>query len=255
MALANIRLQQPPSADAPPGTSRRNLVAGVPVVLRNGDDAQVSSWRWVLLYKPPSSSAVILNPNSAVATITPDVRGHSYRLRLSINGGRLSHGEVQTIVFRVPDGSGFAAPAVGERGSESNYIINGNPNTAAWADEFVRRYLHQYNNLDALASHVIANGANYTFEVPWTLSYAVLKYLFIRTAVSTDISVRVFSDAAMATEIALSGVSLANLDATGNYILSQHHTLGVLGEGKLYINVRNNGVNSNVSLGVWLGAL
>ena len=58
VALARIRLQQPPSADVPPGISRRDLVAGIPVILRNGDDTGVTRWNWTLLYKPPGSTAV-----------------------------------------------------------------------------------------------------------------------------------------------------------------------------------------------------
>lgn len=255
VALARIRLQQPPSADVPPGISRRDLVAGIPVILRNGDDTGVTRWNWTLLYKPPGSTAVIQNPNSAVATLTPDVRGASYRLQLSINRGRKSHGEVQIIVFRVPDGAGLALPAVGERGSESNYLINGNPNTASWADEFVRFYLKQFNNQGAAFSQAIANGAGHTFVIPWTLPFAMLKYLSLRSTVSIDVSVRFYADAGLTQEVQMLGVGMVNLDATAGYTFTAHHTLGTFTEGSIYLRVTNADANTVVTLSLWLGAI
>jgi len=259
--LAVIRFSQAALPEVPAGTARRDIAKGVPVVLRNNQDAGVTSWRWTLLAKPPGSTAVIMNPTSAVANLTPDIDGGSYRVQLAVNQGRFSHGETQIKVFRVPDASGFAAPAVGERGSEVNYIIDGNPNTAGYADEFLRRYLFHWNNRTNPFTAIIAGGANHTFEIPWNLSDAMLQYLRVVSVGSTDFTLGFYANAIKSRLM----YEVLNIDATNaplGYVLSDHRTLTYgdppigMENGKIYLKVSNNDVPAGtVTIYMRIGAL
>ena len=253
MALAQIKMSQATLPIVVAGVARDDIRKGVPVVLRNGDDTGVSSWRWVLLYRPPGSAAALINPNSSAANITPDAHG-SYRVQLSIGQGRLSHGETQIKVFRVRDASGFAAPAAGERGAESNYLIDGNPNTASSADEFVRRYLKMFNNRDDPYEFALLSGANTVLQIPWPLRDAMFQYLKVTSSDSVNLALAFYADLALTMPIwALSGI-----DATAGYTQDQHRTLTFgygLAQGKLYLKVSNNGVDTTLAVSLRLGAM
>lgn len=251
-----MKIQQTGLPAVPAGYARDDILKGVPVILRNNSDAG-ASWRWVMLWRPPGSTAVILNPNNSVANFTPDLDGVSYRVQLSIDGGRLSHGETQTKIIRVRDASGFAAPAVGERGSEANYLIGANQNTAGWADEFVRRYLRSFNNRNSPLQANIGAGANHTFQLPWTLPDAMLLYAQIVSSVSADLDITFAADAALSRIL----LQLFNIDGTdpGGYKITSHTTLTYEGDtfedDKIYVNVRNNGgAGTDVRIGLRIGA-
>lgn len=238
----------------PAGVARDDIRKGIPVVLRNGEDA-VSSCRWVLLYRPPGSGASIINPNAPVANITPDVDGHSYRLQLSIGQGRASHGEVQIKVFRVRDASGFAVPAVGERGAEVNYNVGGNPNTAGSADEMVRHYLKMHNSRAVPLEFSLGPGASSVQAIGWDLPDAMLHYLYATCDLSTDIEIELYADNAQTMLMWTSG----SQDATGGYRMIDHKTLTFgagLPEERVYVKVTNNGVDaSEITVGMRLGAM
>lgn len=57
------------------------VTTGTPVTLTNADDTGVAGWDWVIVYKPPTSTATISDALTSSATITPDVPG-SYLIRL-----------------------------------------------------------------------------------------------------------------------------------------------------------------------------
>jgi hypothetical protein len=254
VAAATIKISQTGLTATPAGQARRDVAVGVPVTLRNGDDSGVTTWRWVLLYRPPGSSATIANPNSAVATITPDVDGGTYRIQLSINGAREALGEVQTRVFRVPDAAGLAAPAANERGDEANYVVDAVTNTWGWADEYNRRYLASVDTRTDPEVVAIANGASYTIAIPWGLHDAVLQILEVGSSVSASIDITIAADAGFANKLLL----VAAVDPSAVYKVYEHRTLSWPSTGltgTIYLKITNNDVNDNFRIAYRLGAL
>ena len=254
MAVASIKFAQTGLPAVASGLARRDIAKSVPVTMRNGDDTGVTSWRWTLLYKPPGSTAVIVNPNSAVATLTPDVDGHSYRIQLSINGGKPALGEVQTRIFRVPDHAGLAAPAAGEQGAEANYVVDAVANTWGWSDEYNRRFLHAVDTRSSPTVIEILSGTNYDITIPWPLHDAVLQVLEIDGGACTDCSILFAEDAAFANKI----LGLLNVDPSAVYKRYDHTTMtwpstGI--DGNIYMRVTNNDPDATFRIGYRLGAL
>lgn len=201
-----IRIDQAanPQPIGVPGRARRDLRLSNPVTLRNGDPTGVKRYQWTLLSRPPLSTATIVNPTSAVASITPDKHGW-YRLGLAINSGQYSLGEVQTLCFAVPDTADQAKPAAGSRGSEINYDIDGAPNTEGWARE---RNFHQDYSLDnrhSPATMAAAAGNQYNVTLDWGLPDAVLEMLGVESVGSTNSRIEFYRDAARTEQIARVG--------------------------------------------------
>lgn len=254
MAVASIKFAQTGLPAVAAGLARRDIAKSVPVTMRNGDDTGVTSWRWTLLYKPPGSTAVIVNPNSAVATLTPDVDGHSYRIQLSINGGKPALGEVQTRIFRVPDHAGLAAPAAGEQGAEANYVVDAVANMWGWSDEYNRRFLHAVDTRSSPVVVEILSGADHVIEIPWTLHDAVLQVLEIDGGACTDCTVTFAVDVAFASKILL----LASIDPSSLYKRYDHTTLSWPStglDGTIYMKITNNDPDATFRIGYRLGAL
>lgn len=63
--------------------SRSDIDHGDLVTFTNQDDTDVLSWQWTLLSRPASSAAVLVNPTSAICTLTADVAG-SYLVKLTV---------------------------------------------------------------------------------------------------------------------------------------------------------------------------
>jgi hypothetical protein len=149
MAAAAIRIDQPTHGSIPIGVvgrTRDDIERNEPVTLRNGDNSGVESWRWALLSKPPSSTAALSNPTSALVTFTPDLVG-TYRVRLTVNGGLT--GEVDTRLVIVRDADGLRIPAFDE-GLEGNYLIDGSPNEQGWWPDFAAYLAHVRAEASAL---------------------------------------------------------------------------------------------------------
>lgn len=255
MAVASIKFAQTGLPAVAAGLARRDIAKSVPVTMRNGDDTGVTSWRWTLLYKPPGSTAVIVNPNSAVATLTPDVDGHSYRIQLSINGGKPALGEVQTRVFRVPDHAGLAAPAAGEQGAEANYVVDAVTNTWGWSDEYNRRFLHAVDTRSDPEVVEILSGTDHDIVIPWHLHDAVLQILEIDGGTCTDCNIEFFANAALTQQI----FRILNADPSSIYKLYDHTTLtwpstGLV-DGNVYMKITNNDPDATFRIGYRLGAL
>ena len=153
MATAAIRIDQPTHATQPTGVAGRardDIELGEAVTLRNGNNSGVDSWRWELLARPTASTARLSNPILSTCTFTPDVVG-TYRVKLSVNEGL--EGEVAITVAIVRDADGLRVPAAyeGITGSEeTNYLIDGSPNTLGPWPDFEAYLLH----LAALAGDV-----------------------------------------------------------------------------------------------------
>lgn len=255
VAVAAIKISQTGLLPTPAGEARRDVVVGVPVTLRNGDDSGVTKWSWMLLYKPPGSTATLINPNSAVANITPDLDGGTYHVQLAVNLGRPAFGELKDIVFRVPDAAGFAAPAAGERGAASNYIVDGVQNTWGWTDEFNRRYLYSYDNRGAPVTASIVAGNSHDFEFDWPLHDAVLQLLEIKAPGTTSMDVMV------ATEATFSNIVYREngVDPTNIFRSYVHRTLTWPATGlaakKVYLRITNNDADESFEVSLRLGAL
>ena len=254
VAVAAIKIFQTGLLATPAGQARRDVLKGVPVTLRNGDDTGVTSWRWRLLYRPPGSTATITNPNSAVATITPDKDGGTYHVALEVNGGSSALGEAQDRVFRVPDAAGLAVPAAAEQGPAANYIVDSTPNVWGWADEYIRRFHHSVDNRLSPISTSISAGATHNFSVTWPLHDAVLQILEVTAPGTTDIDIRVATDAAFANVV----LEMLAVNPTNGVRVYEHRTITwpVTGlTGTVYFRVKNNDADDTFTIGYRLGAL
>jgi hypothetical protein len=210
VASAQIRIDQAAAA-SPFGTAgyaRDDISKGSGVTLRNGDPAGVKRSTWTLLGRPPTSSAVITNPTSAVATIVPDVHG-VYRIRLEINQG--GPGEVDIRTFHVRDPAGLALPAVSERGGEDNYAVSpGVYNDQGHAREMNERQLRSLDNRDEPDEITVNAGLVDKITIEWGLKMGILQCLEITSSASTDTTFGLYADAACTLEIA----RWANIDAS-----------------------------------------
>lgn len=122
-AIFAIDQSRPGPSPGTPGVPRKDIWQGWQVNLRSTGTA--ISYQWILLDRPPTSAATILNATSATANITPDVPG-SYRVLLITSGG--GPGNIMTLVFRVRFDNtgalvnrGWALPALGETAAEDNF--------------------------------------------------------------------------------------------------------------------------------------
>lgn len=116
------------------GLARNDLWLGQSIQLTSTAGGNPGPFLWELLAAPPGSAVALATPATSIATFTPDLIG-TYRIRLTVNGG--GPGNVQTLVFRVrydssgaQAGRGWAYPAFGEVGAESNY----GSNVRGWAE-------------------------------------------------------------------------------------------------------------------------
>jgi len=66
------------------GQSDDTITLGSTVTLTSGNDSGATSWKWELIYKPPTSSAVLSGASTNTATFTADAEG-SYLIQLTIN--------------------------------------------------------------------------------------------------------------------------------------------------------------------------
>lgn len=196
--MANIRFDQ--AANSSPvgiaGQARRDLLLANAVTLRNGDNTGVRRWQWTLLAKPSDSSATIVNPTSAVASITPDAHGW-YRVQLAINSGQYALGEVQVRAFAVPDRADQARPAAGSKGVELNYNVDGSPNTTGWAREMNDGQLWSLDNRHSPTFFNVQAGKDVNFEITWGRPDALLQMLGVDSfGTSTACRIEFFRDAA-----------------------------------------------------------
>lgn len=249
MASAEIRIDQPsnPVPYGVPKKARDDILRGAAVILRNGDPAGVKSSRWTLLGRPYGSSAVLTNPTSPVAGITPDKFG-TYRVKLEVNAG--GAGEYDVRVFKVRDPAGMALPAVSERAEEDNHQISpGVYNADGWTREMNER---QLRSLDTRADplHIEVGGASQEeIQIDWGLPMAILESLEIVSNVSTDSTVTIYADNAHTMQLH----EWANIDATSGWFMFEPKTLtGFLGtaleDNKIYIVVLNDDADSAYEL-------
>lgn len=122
-AIFAIDQSRPGPSPGTPGVPRKDIWEGWQVNLRSTGSA--ISYQWILLDRPPASSAALTNATSATANITPDVVG-TYRVLLITSGG--GPGNIMVLVFRVRFDNtgalvnrGWALPALGETAAEDNF--------------------------------------------------------------------------------------------------------------------------------------
>jgi len=122
-AIFAIDQSRPGPSPGTPGVPRKDIWQGWQVNLRSTGSA--ISYQWILLDRPPTSVANLVNATSSSAQITPDVPG-TYRVLLITNGG--GPGNMMTLVFRVRFSNvgalvnrGWALPALGETSAEDNF--------------------------------------------------------------------------------------------------------------------------------------
>jgi hypothetical protein len=194
-----------------PGRARRDLLLSSPVTLRNADPTGVRRYQWTLLSKPPDSTATVVNPTSAVATITPDKHGW-YRVQLSINSGQASLEEVQVRCFAVPDTADQARPAAGSKGAELNYDVSGSPNALGWAREMNEGHLWSIDSRHAPVTWEVNGGASQDFAITWGKPDALLQMLSVDSnGTSTMTRVSFYRDAARTESI----LALGPFDPSG----------------------------------------
>ena len=114
MASANIKIEQDGTTSAP-GLSRDDIVIGPEVRLRNGNDANVTGWRWSLS-APAGSTASLSNIVGAAPTFTPDVAG-TYIAELKVNSG-FAPGEISKVAIAVRN----APVTVGGQTFQTRYL-------------------------------------------------------------------------------------------------------------------------------------
>ncbi|HMV65507.1 MAG TPA: hypothetical protein PKA64_01560 [Myxococcota bacterium] len=121
-----------------PGTPRRDIVIGVPVVIRNASDSNVTSHRWRFVAKPNNSAAFIADPVAPTCVFTPDVVG-TWIVELQVNEGVPPNQIFRTIVAVEDPITGWRFPSFAEE-SESNGWVSpntGSPNKQGWADDLL----------------------------------------------------------------------------------------------------------------------
>lgn len=244
MAVASIRFDQAandiPTGQA--GRARRDIVISAPVTLRNGNNAGVRRHQWTLLARPSGSSATIVNPTSAVATLTPDVHGW-YRVGLAINTGQLALGEYQVRAFGVPDSADQARPAAGSRGDELNYDVSGSPNTQGWAREINDHQMWSIDNRDSPFAITVTSGSSEDFEIDWGLPDAVLQFVSVTGNTAMVTRLNFYRDAARTEPL----LELDGIDPSTGYIYNTVTTLtgatDTLEDRKVYATLFNDGLN------------
>jgi len=107
------------------GESRVDLWANTAVTLTCLSPPPSAQFLWEVLYAPTGSAAVITNPNSQVASITPDVNTRSFRLHLRINAGGAGSDFYFILScpkdsFGNPVNNGWRTPAWNEQEAEQN---------------------------------------------------------------------------------------------------------------------------------------
>lgn len=148
MPSAKFKIDQMTGAGAGENNvARQDLWMGHVCDLTATDAPVGATYLWTLLDKPSDSIVTIVNPNAAVAQITPDVWG-SYLVRLTINGG--TYRNEKTLGIR-KDGTGtyikrrWRIPSFLETVAAANYLLDPGPgyNTRGWAEavEFILKDL------------------------------------------------------------------------------------------------------------------
>lgn len=119
-----------------PGISRRDLALAVPVVLKNADNASVTSWYWKIIAKPPGSAAALTTAVGSSTSFVPDIVG-SYLIELKVNQGHALNQTKRILAAVEHAGTGYRFP-VQEEAAEANWIspYSGVQNTRGWADDF-----------------------------------------------------------------------------------------------------------------------
>lgn len=167
MSAAEIRIGQLGAFGAA-GVSRDDLVVDEEVTLENADDTGARTWRWRLVDRPPTSSAVIAAPTAPSATFTPDVPG-SYLVELAIDEGQA--GQVDRRVCAVREdlfGTLVRVPAAGED-NEANWDSNGRgwtPDVELWLRTLAEAIAEIDVELDpdSVTNTHLANMAGCTFK-------------------------------------------------------------------------------------------
>ncbi len=197
MASAQIRIDQAanPSPTGIVGHARIDIVRGAAVTLRNGDVTGVTRYSWALLDRPWGSSATMVNPTSAVATVTPDKHG-AYRVRLVVNAG--GPGEIHELCFYCLDPAGISAPAAGERAPANNYAITpGVYNDKGFARMMNERQLRSLDNRDAPTQLTVGAGSFELVEYDWGLPAALVESIELITDTCTNAGLFLFADAGL----------------------------------------------------------
>lgn len=140
------------------GAPRRDIVIGVPVVIRNASDANVTSHRWKFIQKPNASTATIADPIAPTCVFTPDVVG-TWIVELEINEGVPPNQKWRTIVAVEDPVTGWRFPSYKEEGEANGWLSpnTGVPNKQGWADDLL---------------HVLSDILN--FVQPTTQSYVTV---------------------------------------------------------------------------------
>lgn len=132
MPSPSFQIDQPTGAGTgTAGQSRKDLWQSTACNLVCNNPPPGATFLWSLLYKPPASTATIINPTSSTAQFTPDLVTQSYRLNLQINAGgpglsfnfivACTKNNTGSITNR-----GWRTPALDEQDSENNFAGNGN---------------------------------------------------------------------------------------------------------------------------------
>lgn len=257
MPSAEIRINQPGGpGTGSPGISRDDLLLHTSVELRNVDDNGVQRWFWSLLDKPPGSTATIANPNSAVATFTPDVYG-TYRIYLRVNDGRGRRGMevVRTAIVRDP--AGFRPPAYLE-GVDSNFQLSpGVFNEVGGLHEVRRRMTSLDNRDNRYAILGLAGGGGLLdFDIDWPLPDAHVVWLEMSSTATTAVFLSIYANAARTERVFDSGVvnPLTGWFYNVPFVATRTQARG-LENGKIYFTVENDDVLSDIYVGWRIQAL
>ncbi|HEY1180298.1 MAG TPA: hypothetical protein VGF17_29425 [Phytomonospora sp.] len=255
MAAAVIKIDQTanPSPLGIPGKARIDILRGSAVTLRNADNSGVTRWSWTLLDRPYNSAANIINPATAVATITPDQHG-PYRVRLVVNDGlpTVDDGQVYELCFYVLDPAGISIPAAGEKAPQNNYAISpGIYNQQGFARMMAERALRSLDNRDDPQVVAVTGFGGEIVEIRWGLPAAILQSIEIVSSTSTNSTFRLTADAAGLFPIATLATAVdATLGWSRYEPLFCSGPLGVgLEDGQIYLAIENNDLSdSNYSI-------
>ena len=89
----------------------------VSVTVSNADDTGILGWQWEFIYRPIGSTAVLLAPNAASTSFTPDVTG-TFLLRLTtyVDAARTEVEDIdeEGYAIRLAAPNNWRIPAAGE---------------------------------------------------------------------------------------------------------------------------------------------
>jgi hypothetical protein len=109
-------------------------VLTTPVVVSNGDDSAIVSWRFEVLdvgYGSTVPQGIVQSGSAPTWTFAPDVRG-GYLVRLTTEDeeGNLY---VDERVFGVPEANGLFIPPFSADSGSMNFVVGGSPNQKGWS--------------------------------------------------------------------------------------------------------------------------